>query len=192
MHTYNMYTGTGGRQTGDVALPTPKRSRVDGAPKPTDPPVSIDDEATLPKPNKFAPKLLDMGFKEEDIQTLPSDGLLYVEVLDKMLQLQEETSPRLRPHTRTHLLVLPTALTINEPVLARWPQNGGKYVGRIAAIHGDILRGFTYDVLFWDGDWGRGLLSPEVRSISEKVRPSSRPITNMPSFTETYVIHRDS
>jgi len=133
-----------------------------------------------------------MGFKEEDIQTLPSDGLLYVEVLEKMLQLQQETSTRLRPHTRTHLLVRPTALTKNEPVLARWPDNGGKYAGRIAAIHGDILRGFTYDVEFSDGDWGRGLLSPEVRSISEKVRPSSRPITNMTSFTETYVIHRDS
>jgi hypothetical protein len=81
---------------------------------------------------------------------------------------------------------------MHEPVLARWPQNGGKYAGRIGAIHGDILDGFKYDVEFWDDDWGRELLSSEVRSISEKVLPSSRPITNKTSFTETYVIRRNS
>jgi hypothetical protein len=131
-----MYTGKACMQTRHLALPPPKRSRVDCAPNPTDATASIDD-AILQQPNKFAPRLMEMGFKDEQIRILSYDGLTYVEVLDKMLEPGTLTS--LRPHTRTHLLVRPTALTIHEHVLARWPQNGGKYAGRIAAIHGDIL-----------------------------------------------------
>jgi hypothetical protein len=123
----------------------PKRSILDCAPNPPAAPASIHDAGATPrKAHKFAATLLDMGFKLADIQVLPLDGLIHVEALDKMLELAQQTSTShrlvrptalavhepLRPHTRTNLLSRPPALTVGEPVLARWPQNGGKYAGR--------------------------------------------------------------